>query len=129
MKIEIGAYTLCAGALESPEELSRAAEDQLQTALALRATEAKSYNRGNRTHSFRFRLTRTYASIAAAEVALLDHPAEVPATGTVKFTVEGASPAIRYLHAATCHAFAARQIGCSIQWDYTITGGTLDSTP
>lgn len=125
MKIEIGAYTLCAGGLESPEDLSREAADTVQVLPGIRATYAGTLNRGNRQHTLRFSITRTYADAKAAELALLDHPAEVPVTGDVKLTTEGSSPAVRYLRDATCHAFAARQIGVSITWTYTITGGEI----
>ena len=128
MKIEIGAYTLCAGGAESPEDLARDAADTLQIAAGLRATYGKAFNRGNRTHTFRFQITRQYSDVKAAEAALMDHPAEVPTTGTVKFTTEGSSPNVRYLYDATVHAFAATQIGVSLRWIYTITGGQISST-
>lgn len=125
MKIEIGAYTLCAGGAQSPEDLSRDAADTIQIVPGLRATYAAAYNRGNRVHTLRFGITRTYAGVKEAETALLDHPAEVLTTGAVKVTTEGGTPVVRYIRNATCHALAARQIGVSIQWIYTITGGEI----
>jgi hypothetical protein len=128
MKIEIGAVTLCAGALDSPEDLQREAADSLQVIPGLRATWAQAVNRGNRVHTLRFQLTKTYASVQLAEVALLDHPGDVPTTGNVKITSEGSSPTVRYIRNATVHAFAARQIGLSILWQYTITGGEISAS-
>jgi len=125
MKIEIGAFTLCAGALESPEDLAREAADTVQLLPGIRAAYAGTLNRGNRSHTIRFQITREYADNQAAELALLDHPAEVPTTGDVKFSTEGGTPTVRYLRNATCHAFAARQIGRSILWTYTLTGGEI----
>lgn len=128
MKIEIGAYTLCAGGSESPEDLAREGADTIQIAPGLRAEAVQVFNRGNRAHTLRFQITRAYASVKAAETALLDHPDEVPTSGNVKFTTEGASPAVRYLRNATVHAFAARQIGVCIKWVYTITGGAVSTS-
>lgn len=128
MKIEIGAYTLCAGGSESPEDLARDAADTIQILPGLRAQYVQAVNRGNRQHSLRFQISRSYDSVKLAETALLDHPAEVPTTGNVKFTTEGSSPAVRYLRNATCHAFAARQVGVTIRWIYTITGGEISSS-
>lgn len=128
MKIEVGAFTLCAGGLESPEDLAREAADTIQVAPGLRATVVKVFNRGNRAHTIRFQITRTYADLKAAETAWLDHPGEVPTSGIVKITTEGADPAIRYLLNATVHAFAVRQIGVSLLWVYTITGGQITDT-
>lgn len=125
MKIKIGTYTLCAGGLESPEDLAREAADTLQIVPGLRAQYAQAINRGNRTHTLRFSITRTYADFAAVEAALLDHPADVPTNGTVEITTEGGTPIVRYMRNATVHAFAARQIGVSIVWTYTITGGEI----
>ena len=125
MKIEIGAFTLCAGGAESPEDLQREAADSVQVVPGLRAQYAKTYNRGNRTHTLRFQISRTYADVKATETALLDHPADVPTTGAVKITTEGGTPVVRYIRNATCHAMAARQVGVSIQWIYTITGGEI----
>ena len=129
MKIEIGSYTLCAGGAESPEDLSREAEDSVQIAPGLRATAVQAFNRLNRQHRLRFQITRTYSDWQAAELALLDHPDEVPTTGNVKISTEGGTPTVRYIRNATVHAFAARQIGVSIQWIYTITGGAIASSP
>lgn len=125
MKIEIGAYTLCAGGAESPEDLQRDAADSVQVVAGLRAQYAAAYNRGNRAHTLRFQITRTYADVKTAETALLDHPAAVPTTGAVKITTEGGTPVVRYIRNATCHALAARQVGVSIQWIYTLTGGEI----
>jgi hypothetical protein len=116
MKIEIGAYTLCAGGIESPEDLSRDAADTLQVIEGLRAQYGQAINRGNRVHTLRFQITRTYSDVQAAETALLDHPADVPTSGSVKITTEGASPTVRYLHDATVHTFNAKQIGLSLVW-------------
>jgi hypothetical protein len=129
LKIEIGAFTLCAGGLESPEDLTREAADTIQVVAGLRAVSGQAYNRGNRVHTVRFQMTRSYASIQAAELALLDHPAEVPTSGNVKITTEGSSPDVRYLLNATAHAFAARQIGVSLVWVYTLTGGAISASP
>jgi hypothetical protein len=128
LKIEIGAYTLCAGGSESPEDLSRDAADTIQIVPGLRAVEVQVFNRGNRAHSLRFQITRSYATVKAAETALLDHPDEVPTSGNVKLTTEGASPVVRYIRNATVHAFAARQTGVAIRWVYTITGGEISAS-
>lgn len=128
MKIEIGALTLCAGGLDSPEDLTREAADTIQVIAGLRAEFGQAVNRGNRMHTLRFQLTKSYASVQLAEVALLDHPDEVPTTGNVKLTSEGSAPTVRYIRNATVHAFAARQIGLSILWQYTITGGEISAT-
>lgn len=128
MKIEVGAYTLCAGGLESPEDLVREGVDTIQVAPGLRADAVEVFNRGNRQHTLRFQITRNYASLKLCETALLDHPDEVPTTGNVKITTEDASPNVRYIQNATCHAFAARQIGTSILWQYTITGGAISTS-
>jgi hypothetical protein len=128
VKIEIGAVTLCAGGAESPEDLTREAADTVQIVPGLRATAVQVFNRGNRAHTLRFQITRTYADVKAAETALLDHPDAVPTSGNVKLTTEGASPVVRYIRAATVHAFAARQVGVSIRWVYTITGGAVSTS-
>jgi len=128
LKIEIGAVTLCAGGLDSPEDLTREAADTIQVIAGLRAVWGQAVNRGNRVHTLRFQLTKSYDTAQLAEVALLDHPGDVPTTGNVKLTSEGTSPTVRYIRNATVHAFAARQIGVSILWQYSITGGEISAT-
>lgn len=125
MKIEIGSYVLCAGGEESPEDLLREAADTIQVVPRLRAAWAKVFNRGNRVHTLRFSITRSHASIKAAEEYLVTHPDAVPTTGDITITTEGAAPTTKTLKDGTCHAYAARQIGCSTTFTYTITGGEI----
>lgn len=127
MKIEIGSapYVLIAGGAESPEDQEVNAQEALQVAEALRATGAQAFNRGNLTRTHTFQITREYESVGAAERALFEHPSEIPKEGDIVITFEpcdGTAPYIT-LTDATVHAYAARQIGVSIRWRYTITSG------
>lgn len=128
MKIEIGeSFTLIQGGAESPEDLEVNAECLLQVAEGVRASAPKAFNRGNRATTLKFQITRTYASAGAAEQALFEHPGEIPTEGDITITCEpgGESATVITLSDATVHAFAARQIGLSIQWRYTITAGAV----
>lgn len=128
MKIEIGeSFTLIAGGAESPEDLEVNAEALVQVAQGVRAAEARVFHRGNVQHRLTFQITRTYASAGAAEAALFEHPAEVPTEGDITITVEpcDATAKVATLTDAAVHVFAARQIGRSIQWRYTITAGGI----
>jgi len=130
MKIEIGEYTLVAGGAESPEDQEVNAQALIQVSQAVRASAARVWHRGNLTFTHTFQITRQYASAGAAEAALFTHPAEVPTEGDITITVEPCdeTAATITLENAAIHAFAARQIGRSIQWRYTITSGSVAST-
>jgi len=126
-------YTLIAGGSESPEDQEVNAQELLQIAEGLRATSAQAYNRGNFTRTHSFQITRTYASIGAAERALFEHPGQIPKEGDIKIIFEpctGADPYVTLTN-ATVHAYAARQSGVAIRWRYTITSGagTITTPP
>jgi hypothetical protein len=125
-------FVLLEGGLESPEDQEMRAESLVQPREHVRAAAGGVFARGNLTRTHTFQCTRQYNTAGAAELALYEHPEEVPTGGLVRLTFEPVaeeSPVVRLLHHAVVHAFAARQVGASVIWRYTITGGAITEPP
>lgn len=128
MKIEIGAFELFAGGQDSPEYLRISREDSVEPSGPVGAANGRVFNRGGRITRIECQKTKEHATVAAAELYLLEHPDEVPTTGDVTITSETVGMTAgteKILKNATVHAFESEQIGCSTIFRYTITGGAL----
>jgi hypothetical protein len=100
---------------------------QVQPIMRVRAAAAYEKDRGNLLHRLTFSTSRKFATPAAAEYWLLRYDAVTPREGVVR--MESIAPPDHYeLHElanALVYPPARSIIGCSVQLDYTITGGAL----
>ena len=132
MVITLGASILCDGATRALNKScgpapgwSISGRISTQPAEALRARNARVYDRGNEITTLQFEVTRLLASIEAAEQWALLHAATVARSGTLTITT---GIALRMLLSVlqepkcTC-------VGCSVRVAYTINGGGMEVVP
>jgi hypothetical protein len=105
-----------------------------QAADFFRAPYGSGFDRGNWRNVLSFRTWRgvdtsgvNFVDAEAALLQLLDHPQSLPAHGTLKIDVIGAlTNATRYLLDCMPQVIEVRDdVGVTLAWQYTFTGGAL----
>ena len=108
----------------SAGDLSIEGNNPTQRVNRVRAANAVFYDRLNLATTVRFSTTRTFSTVAAAELWSLDYDAAMPRTGAL---VLESTTGTRYLHDAIVSPPDRRVYGCSVALSYTVQGGRIDS--
>ena len=127
VKIEYGTspVTLLGNtAQESESGFTGSVERIIQTVQPIRAALAVRYDRSNAAYTFDCQATIGYASLTAAEIAMLTHMATVIAKGkaTVTFTLSDGKQYTMANSLVTPRLIG--RYGVAVNWGYSITGET-----
>lgn len=100
---------------------------EVEAAQFLRAEAGTFFDRKNQATIITFSVTRLHASVRDAEVFLLAHGLEIPASGLAMFTARGdnGQEVSRYLADAVVEVAEAGYTGLSSRHFYSIKGGLL----
>lgn len=110
----------------SPDNLRINGETMADTAEYLRAAAVEVFDRGNRRTSISFSVTRTHASLEAAELFILKHETTLPRRGLIEFEAhQGRGRA--WLYDAVLTQASCSHKGVTSVHDYAILGGAVSS--
>jgi hypothetical protein len=127
----MGNRVLAAGRQEGQEpfDLTLETEGLVQVATALRASHGAPLDRGNRTTTLRFTVSRRHPSLAAASEFLLRHSSGlVSLEGTLTLLdEEGAEPDSFHLSHAVLRRVRGTQEGTTTAHAYEVIGGALEA--
>jgi hypothetical protein len=130
MKVKLQDFWL-AGAPEDPWKsqasgLRMSSTRQAQVAERIRAAAADVFNRGNLIHAISFDVSRTHVTPQAAELFLLDHPEQIPASGVLTLLTIGPTGAQQTrTYQAVLTGIQSSHNGISSRHSYTLTGKRL----
>lgn len=108
----------------SAGDITIEADHTRQRVNRVRAANAMFYDRLNLATTVRFSTTRTFSTVAAAELWSLDYDAAMPRTGAL---VLESTTGTRYLHDAIVSPPDRRVYGCSVALSYTVQGGAISA--
>ena len=93
----------------------------------LRAAAMQHFDRGNLKHTITFEVSRIHPSLIAAEAFILDHPSQMPGSGTVTFIAQGPNNTLitRVLPQAVIPTVQCLYTGITTTHSYTIHGGAF----
>ena len=130
MKIKINEFWLCEDGQLAPNSLHINGRRQVQIAQFLRAGASKVWNRKNTVTTISFSVVREHATTRAAEGYMLQHEADIPASGVVTFVCPDKNGAedFFYFDAGILDTTEAAQIGVSTEHSYTLIGGRVITT-
>jgi len=131
MKVEarskVKKFTLVPGGDEGTEELRIIGKNATQTATGLRWEAAEVIDRENTETTITFNVTRTFATMGAAETFMLRHDSDMPVAPDIYFTSEGEGGGqISVLYGAVVEVVDRRQTGGTIFISYSIKGGLIE---
>jgi len=134
MLVSIGNYALCDGTRTGGVGITRLhfrVLRKIQIADIFRAEEVETFDRGNRETEVTFEISRTFPDQEAADVFILQHETTLPSVGIVTFTafLPNGQMVVRYLAGGKVRLHElVEQIGVTTRHQYTIVGGTIQST-
>lgn len=121
------------GGAESPSGLRIGQTRVVQTADYIGATYGAQFPRRQYRLEIAFQVTRLHTSLREAEVFILDHPASIPASGTLEIMSDvstGLSAGRWIPNAVTVRVDLVQQIGLTTIWSYAFLGAeVLKSNP
>ncbi len=127
MRIWIDTYQLADEHTEGVSNFYSRPRRNLEIREGVRRAHIGLVDRANQRMQHSFNIKRTHADAASAEIYMLDHPADVPAQGVLKFefTFPDGTKAYRWIVAAAIEAMTVSYSGCLTHHSYTIIGSEL----
>ena len=130
MKISFGTTTIAGGkeASQEPFDVQLRTLNQVQVASFLRADSVKTFDRGNRSTSFSFKVIRRHETVLAASEFLLSHATSLHSLSTtLTIALEDAESTTYQLPYATLVSVQSEQKGNTTTHRYEIMGGLLEA--
>mgnify|MGYP006921302997 CR=1 FL=1 len=116
------------GGAESPSGFRIGQTRAIQTADYIGATYGAQFARRQYRLEIAFQVTRLHSSLREAEVFVLDHPASIPASGTLEFITNvsvGLSSGRWIPNAVTVRVELLQHIGLTTVWSYSFLGAEV----
>lgn len=107
--------------MSQASNLSLRASRSAQVTSRIRAASADVYDRGNLIYTLSFDVSRIHATLAAAELYLIDHPAAVPPSGTLTLTTAANTRTFD----AVLLDISSSHVGLTTRHTYTLNGKRL----
>lgn len=126
MKVSIGNFVLADGVTSFVSGYNEDVQTTIQEDKPIRADATKYRDRGNKSTSISFSVTRLHGSLRAAFAFLLSHGAEAPGQGLIAFeATDGGGRTVRYLVNGVLAQVGSSFTGATTFHRYQIRGGVV----
>ena len=128
MKVRLDNVVISGGGAESPSGLRIGQTRAIQTADYIGATFGAQFARRQYRLEIAFQVTRLHASLREAEVFVLDHPASIPASGTLEIMTDRSAglSAYRWIpNTVTVRVELLQHVGITTVWSYSFLGSEI----